>query len=147
MKRMKISVFHFRQSRTKLSSSLRKSRSVRVSRKVRKRGLMDKILITCMSTKLRELDARALILIKEKVRDHSDLKNANMVILHITVFAGTVEKMATMITNVPTGNIKGEILKGILRRVPCEVPQETLRETLRKVPRETLKGATPILLT
>ena len=66
---------------------------------------------------------------------------------HTTVFAGTVEKMATMITNVPTGNVKGEMLKGMLRRVPSEVPQETLRETLRKVPRETLKGATPILLT
>ena len=55
--------------------------------------MMDKMLVTYISTKLRELVAWELILIKEKVKGHSDLGKANMTIFHITVFAGTVGRM------------------------------------------------------
>ena len=46
-----------------------------------------------MSTKLKEPEARALILNREKVKGDSYLVKENMVISHITVFAGTVGKM------------------------------------------------------
>ena len=66
-----------------------------------KLGLMDRMLIICMSTKPRELGARALILIKEKAKGHSDLVKANMVIFHITVSAGIVERMVITLMTVP----------------------------------------------
>ena len=62
---------------------------------------MDKMLITCTSIKLKEPEARALILNREKVKGHSDLVKANMVISHITVFAGTVGKMVITAMTAP----------------------------------------------